>query len=140
MNQAAQERFFELVAKAPNYAQTFLLAVHDHYQHRNNAFVRFTHTGASDMRLWANWEDGSGTSKRRIFGTMAWRPRKELVFMRCKLTPAELTSAGIKGSRTPSSPREPQNSEISFNEAFLRYHLNDCLEALERARAKVSEP
>ena len=45
MNQAAQERFFELVAKAPNYAQTFLLAVHDHYQHRNNAFVRFTHTG-----------------------------------------------------------------------------------------------
>jgi len=118
MEQSAREKFYERIEAAPLAARGFFESVDEHFRLRNDVDVRFTQADASDMRLWAHWADGEGKDRNQIFGTMAWRSRGQTVFVRCKLSPEELTMLGVDGGLEPSNPKEPQKSEIWLDEGF----------------------
>lgn len=137
MTQSPQERFFEHISKAPHAARGFFETVCEHFRPRNDVSVRFTHTAASDMRLWAHWADSEGKDRDQIFGTLVWRSQERIVFVRCQLSPEELSTLGVEGGRQPSDPKEPQKSEIWLGEAFWRYRVSDFIRAMETARIKL---
>ena len=137
MTLSAHDRFFDHIAQAPYAARGFFETVGEHFRPRNDVEVKFTHTGASDMRLWAHWASHDEKEKKQIFGTLAWRSREQTVFVRCKLSPEELTMLGVEGGREPSSTTEPQKSEIWLDEAFWRYRVTDFIRAMEAARIKL---
>jgi len=89
------------------------------------------------MRLWAHWASHDENEKKQIFGTLAWRSRERTVFVRCKLSPEELTMLGVEGGCEPRSTTEPQKSEIWLDEAFWRYRVTDFIRAMEAARIKL---
>lgn len=139
MEQSAREKFFERIDAAPLAARGFFETVDEHFRQRNDVSVRFTHTGASDMRLWAHWSDAEGKDRDQIFGTLAWRSREQTVFVRGQLSPEELTMLGGVGGLEPSNPKEPQKSEIWLNEGFWRYRVSDFIRAMETARIKLEQ-
>lgn len=137
MTLSAQQNFFEHLAKAPHAARGFFETVYEHFRPRNDVDVRFTHTVASDMRLWAHWVSRDEKEKKQIFGTLAWRSREQTIFVRCQLLPEELMWLGIEGGREPSATREPQKSKIWLDESFWRNHVIDFIRAMEAARVKL---
>ena len=137
MTQSAENRFFEHISKAPHAARGFFETVCEHFRPRNDVSVRFTNTDASDMRLWAHWSDTKGKDRDQIFGTIAWRSREQTVFVRCQLSPEELTMLGVEGGQQPSHPKEPQKSEIWLDEGFWRYRVSDFIRVMETARIKL---
>ncbi|MDC1412611.1 hypothetical protein N8370_07760 [Amylibacter sp.] len=98
--------------------------------------MRFTQTGASDMRLWAHWADSEVKDSDQIFGTSAWWSREQTVFVRCKLPPAKLTMLGVEGGRELPNPKEPLKSEIWLDEAFWSYCVRDFIRTIDAARIK----
>lgn len=138
MDRPARDVFYELIEGAPLAARGFFESVDTHFTRRNDVVVRFTYTSVADLRLWAIWDTSSGKQKEQIFATMTWRPTKETVFARTKLTPEEFELFGFDGSAKDTASDEPQNSEIHLYEEDWRFGVLPFIRALEAAKIKLA--
>lgn len=138
MEQSTRDKFYDRIEAAPLAARGFFESVEEHFRQRNDVDVRFTHTNVADMRLWAVWESDAGKHREQIFATMTWKPRKQAVFARTKLTPSECKYLGFDGASKPNAEKEPQNSEIYLFEGDWRYGALRFVRVLESAKMKLS--
>ena len=138
MDPLARKLFFERIEAAPLAARGFFESVDEHFQQRNDVEVRFTHTGVTDMRLWAVWGDDAGAQHEQIFATLTWQPKNLAVFARTKLTPKECVYFGFDGAEKPKADSEPQNSDIRLIEEDWRYGALPFIRALEAAKMKLT--
>jgi hypothetical protein len=138
MEQSARDKFYERIETAPLAARGFFESVDEHFRRRNDVDVRFTYTNVADMRLWAVWETDAGKQREQVFATMTWKPQKQAVFARTKLTPSEFSYLGFDSASKPKAEKEPQNSEIQLFEDDWRYGALPFVRALEAAKMKLS--
>jgi hypothetical protein len=68
---------------------------------------------------------------------MTWQPKKQALFARTKLTPAEFAYLGFDSAIKPKAEKEPQNSEIQLFEDDWRYGALRFIRALEAAKLKL---
>jgi hypothetical protein len=137
MGLSARDKFYQRVEAAPLAARGFFESVDEHFRQRNDVDVRFTHTNVADMRLWAIWETRAGKQREQVFATMTWQPKKQAVFARTKLTPAEFSYLGFEGAEKPKADKEPQNSDLYLFEEDWRYGALPFIRALEAAKMKM---
>ena len=89
MEPSAREKFYERIEAAPLAARGFFESVDEHFRQRNDVDARFTHTNVANMRLWAGCETDTGKQREQVFATMTWKPTKQAVSARTKLSPDE---------------------------------------------------
>lgn len=133
-----REEFYETLSGAPDAAVGFFETIDQHFARRNDCEVKFTGTDRGDMRLWGLWSRSEDKIRKNIFATLTWRPQKQEMFVRCKLTPDDLTALGLRGlAKHPTQATEPQNSDIYLDEDYWRLRVGPFVEILEAARIKL---
>ena len=138
MNEEEKRQIFiRRLNSAPHAAKGFFETVATHFERRNDTAVKYTRKDGGDMRLWAYWTTPRGAEKRQIFATLAWQPTAQTVFTRCQLVPDELELLGLTGATKPTSPAEPQRSDIRLGEDYWRLHVGAFIRILETARIKL---
>lgn len=137
MQEIDRKHFYESVQTAPLAAQGFFESVITHFDRDNMVDVHCTDTHGGDLRLAIPGELLNRRIKRN-FATMYWQSRKQVIFARTYLTPAELTLFGFDGATRPKSSTEPLKSDIRLSEEIWRYSALGFIRALKAAQMQMA--
>lgn len=137
MGSIEREHFYQRLQGAPLAACGFFESVITHFDRDNMVDVHFTDTHGGDLRL-AIPGDILNQKIKRNFATMYWQSRKQVIFARTYLTPAELTLFGFEGATRPKSPTEPLKSDIKLGEEIWRYSALGFIRALKAAQMQMA--
>jgi hypothetical protein len=137
MPEATRNEFYDHLSDAPYAVKGFFETIEARFEHRNTAFVHFTHAKKGcDMRI-AIPKELATTGKHRNFATMYWQVKNRAIYSRIFLTVEELENLGFRGAEKPSDPNEPLKAEVRLPEEIWRYKAEDFGSYLEAAHIKM---
>ena len=138
-NPAAEAAFNASIADAPMPAKTFFDQVAGHFRSKDNTSVAYTLSNGrkGQMRIWAFWKKADGTEGKRVTATLHWQSRKQTVFVRCLLTPAEIKQRGFDAVDKPKAATETLNCDWFLHEHDWSDRTVDIIAALDASANKA---
>ncbi|WP_155947094.1 hypothetical protein [Pseudorhodobacter ferrugineus] len=89
------------------------------------------------MRIWAFWKKADGTEGKRVTATLHWQSRKQAVFVRCLLTPAEIKQRGFDAVDKPKAAKETLSCDWFLHEDDWAHRSSDVIAALDASANKA---
>lgn len=132
-NPAAETAFYASIANAPMPAKKFFDQLAGHFRTRGDTSIAYTFSNGQkgQMRIWAFWKKANGKEGRRVTATLHWQSRKQTVFVRCLLTPAEIKQRGFDAVEEPKAAKEPLNCDWFLHEHDWPDRTLDIIAALD---------